>query len=521
MRGETQKAWTARTKDAIKVALDRAMVTANVNAPELADALTAFDDDVDESKVRNWRRAATLLPMHLAQPVARALGMTDSQSDPRIVEQLGYDPMVMVRLYGLTPRSAEEDRLLARSSRWPQDPGEVHLIERLRVLERIELQLADDEDLLAEFEHNRAAQIVLHAVVDSHKYAVAFWPVHAGPSERPEHRLHVSDRVDLRRLDGQPTDETAVWEDLGEALSRARALSSSSLPRWTGSGDELPVFDPHVSMWNLRRLDVPRRPRVPYPHHHFPAVVFSSTVSSTWVGNLAALVALVLGYGVSSTTDLGRQLGGDSRFKPDTLLRNRVHSELLRNPGERRIWFHAAKGHNEYPTAPWAPLSGAAQAGLVHIRLSESDELLAATAEDRSHYPDFSPADELEWRASRDRANDTQPNSERVLRLDVEHVAWGSSEKWRDTFKRARTVLRFLEGLGLEPWSGLERAQQRWVEDDIGLTRPAFSWLRAHAAPFVYAPNQIGQDPTASGSAPHQVGSESNRAGRAHQPVLE
>lgn len=496
VHGDTSKAWTARAKNAISSVLNQAMCARGMSAPRLADALVAFDDDVDEGRVRKWRSGATLLPLHLAQPIARILGLTDTLSDPEVVARFGYDPMVMIRLLGLVPREVDDDHLLGGIGRWDQDPDDRALIDRIRALERVELDLADAAQLLAQFEHNQAAHTVLHGVEESQEYGVAFWPVHAGPTGRPDHRLHVSDRVDLRRLDGRPTSEDQVWADLSETLARARALPSLAEPRWSYTGGELQLRDPHVSRWNLRRLDVPRQPRVPLPHPGLPALVFSATVSSTWVGNLASLVALVLGYGVTSTTDLGRHLAGNMVFNTDTAHRCRVHGELLRNPGERRVWFHAAKLHESHPNAPWTPTSGTVQSDLVHVRLCESDELLAATAEDRSHHPGFDPKDELEWRATRDRALDSAPSTGRVLILDVDHVPWGSTEKWRQTFGRVRDVLQFLEELGLDPWPGLARSQQRWVEDDPGLTRPAFRWLREAGSPFVHAPGDTGPDPT-------------------------
>lgn len=496
VHGDAAKSWSARTKQATKRVIDRAMTEQKISAPQLADRLVIFDEDVDEGKIRKWRSGATLLPMHLAQPIARELRLADDLSDPDLVARFGFDPMLMIRLLGLVPREFEDDRLLSRSIGWDRDLGERDLIDRLRALERIELELADSSQLLAEFEHNQAAHIVLNAVEESRNYGVAFWPVHAGPTADPEHRLHVSDRVDLRRLDGQSTSEEAVWRDLGDALARARALPSLAEPRWTASGDELPISDPHVSRWNLRRLDVPRSARISHPHPGFPALAFSATVSSTWVGNLASLVALVLGYGVTSTTDLGRPLAGNAHFKPDTAHRCRVHSELLRSPGERRVWFHAAKTHPDHGQAPWAPVTGVAHPELVHVRLCESDDLLLATAEDRSHHPGFNPRDPEEWRLSRERALDTIPRNRRTLVLNVDHVPWGSTEKWRQTFGRVREVLRFLEELGLEPWPGLERSQQRWAEGDLGLTRPAFTWLREAGAPFVYAPGAVEKSPT-------------------------
>lgn len=476
-----------------------------MSAPAVADALIRFDRTVDENKVRSWRHGRTRVPLHLAQPLARLLAMTDGASDPQVVDEFGYDPMVMIRLLGLSPNDPEADRLLSHRIDWPQDPTERDVVDRLRVLERLELEVAANEQMLAVSEHDSAAQLVLAAVTRSAKYGVAFWPVHAGPSEEPRHRLHVSDRVDIRRLDGACTSETEVWDDLGDALARARAQPSSSYPRWPGVDGSL-VPDPHLSMWNLRRLDVPRRPRVVGGHPGFPAIAFSATVSSSWVGNLAGLVAMVLGYGVSSTADLGRSLGNQSGYKAATEERLLVHSELLRNPGDRRVWFHASKADPGHPRAPWAPRAGRTHAELVHVHLVEDDDLLRATSEERSHYADYTPALESEWRRSRDRALETKPASGRILTLPVQHVEWASTAKWAHTFARVAEVLRFLHRLGLEPWSGLPAAQERWAHEDPGLIYPALTWLREHAAPFVHAPQAVASGSIAAGEPAAALG---------------
>lgn len=427
-----------------------------------------------------------MVPVHLAQTVAQILQMKDTESDPDVVERFGYDPTIMIRRFGLMPRDDEARKLLSRMVEWPED---WQLVDRLRLLEGLELEIADNERRLAEAGHRSAPQIVLQAVLESGEYGVAFWPVHSGPSNRPEHRLHVSDRLDIRRLDGRPTTDEEVWRVLGQGLSRARALPSSADPRWPGQQAESLLPDPHVSRWNLRRLDVPRRPRVPQIHPGLPAIVFSATVSSTWVGNLASLIAMVLGYGVTSTTDLGRRWGNDAEYKARTEHRNLVHSELLRNPGERLVWFHAAKDHADYPRAPWEPVVGKAHPSLVHIRLIEDDELLKATAEDRERHGVFEHRDLAEWSRARDRARDSMPVSDRVKVLEVGHAGWATMAKWQQTFERVMAVLSFLrDDLGIQPWGGLADAQRRWVESDHELALPTFTWLREAGAPFVLAP---------------------------------
>lgn len=476
-------------RERLAEALRSAMVSRGVTNRELAMFLERLDPEINEEKVSTYRRGNVALPLYLAQSVAKRLGMRSHDSSEELVDKFGYDPMLMVRLFGLAPEDEEADRLMAGSELWSIASAESAVIDRLRVLERLEQEVVKQELMLSGLERDRAARLLVQAVLESRRYAMALWPVQAGPTDQSRHLLHVSDRVDIRRLDGGATSASAVWQDLGSALAQARAWPSVAQPRWpNGQAESLDVRDPRVSRWNLQRLDAPRRPQVSHAHPGFPAVAFSAVVSSSWVGNLASIVALVLGYGLTSTTDLARRLDGLSRYTPGTGSRNRVHSELLRNPSGRQIWAHASTIDPSHPRSPWLPDGGSSHPELVHVRLVEDDELLEATAEDRRHTAGFKASDLPGWQRARDQAVESAPDSDRVLMLRVPHVEWGSTTKWAHTFERAHCVLSHLAELGLNPWAGLEAAQSRWVEDDDGLTRPAFTWLRERGSPFVFAP---------------------------------
>lgn len=416
--------------------------------------------------------------------------MSDDASDQETLERLGYDPTLMIRLLGLAPANKEEVRLLGRMTAWPRSPSEREIIDRLLTLERLDRKIMAYEDRLSAVALDRSPAIVQRAVLASRTYGMSLWPVLAGPSERPEHQLHVSDRVDLRRLDGGETDEQSAWEDLGEALAQAGAWPSIAEPRWPYAGSKKQDVR-YLSRWNLHRLAAPRGPQIQHPHPGFPAIAFTATVSSSWVENLASLVALVLGYGFSSTTDLSRQVDEPSRYTPKTEVRNRVHSQLLRDPGDRRVWAHASKFDATHPGSPWAPSPGTTHPDLVHVHLVEDDDLLDATEADRRNVRTFGPGDKEQWKHARDAALRNAPRSERVLLLSVPHAKGSLTDKWRHTFDRVLCVLHFLEGLGFEPSAGLGPSQARWVEDGDGLVRPAFTWLREHGAPYVKAPEYV------------------------------
>lgn len=444
---------------------------------------------VTEDQVNNWKQGTVKVPEALMQPVAMLLGLKDEQTDQVVCDAVGYDPLLMVRLAGLEPIDSSGAPLRLSLS---QQSLDADVVSRLKTRETLDHRILEQQAQLASVERDYAARTLVQAVLESRRYGMALWPVLAAPTENEDHQLHVSDRVDLRRLDGRVVDEDSVWSDLGPSLMQARGWPSVAEPRWPSESQTLLIPDPHLSRWNLRRLDIPRPAMVPRAHAGFPAIAFSATVSSSWVGNLASLVGMVLGYGTSSTTDMARQIGPDSRFTPSTQTRAMIHNELLKDPGERFVWAHAAKFDPKYSPAPWHPISGATHPNLIHVRLVEDDELLDATAADRGANSIFVPSDLRDWKASRDRAVETAPDNERTLLIRVQHVEFASTQKWAHTFERAHHVLCHLEGLGLMPWAGLEAAQAKWIEHADGITKPALTWFREHGTPFVFAPKSVG-----------------------------
>ena len=394
-----------------------------ITAVKLVDKLRSMGHEIEASKVQTWREAKALPAPHLIQTVAKALRMEDEHSDRQVVEHFGYDPMVMVRLLGLIPEDEEANALLGRVIAWQPRQLDQSLVERVLDLESLDLKIAEREEELLDVERDRGAPSVVRNILASQRYGVALWPVIEGPSQDPLYRLHVSDRVDIRRVDGDPIDNDDVWKKFGPTLGRAGALKSISHPRWPGTPHDYSGENgPDVSRWNLRRLDVPRRPQIHREHAGFPALVCSATVSASWVGHLASLLALVLGYGLTSTVDLARRLGSEDQANPNTEERNRVHHELLRNPGTRRVWYHPSLLDEANSNSPWAPLEGTRHRELVHIRLVESHDFLEEVAKDRARLQKNTQSDDrvfMEWKKSRDLALERIPQDDRHLQIPV------------------------------------------------------------------------------------------------------
>lgn len=484
-KSRMHEAQRARVSAALAEAMDRV----GMSNETLYRLLWPYDETMNAEKVSTYRRGTVLLPDYFAQTVAKALGVRDERSSAGIVRHFGYDPLVMIRAYGFFPNDEDHAEIMRRLDQWAAEPTDTDLVRRLLELERLDAEIEEREQELAEVERDRGAVAIARAVTESNKYGVAVWPVLAGPDDDPGRRIHVSDRVDIRRLDGRPLKDQEVWNDLRIVLSRAKALPSIAMPRWPSSvADPLDIDDPHVSMWNVRRLDAPRRPRIKHAHAGFPAIAVSATVSNTWLGYMASMISLVLGYGLTSTTDIARHFQRVPTFNPDTESRNLVHNDLLRHPGEARVWYHAAKVDPRNSASPFDPRDGNLNTHVLHVRLVEDDALLESTARDRLRQPGFLHTDPdavTAWRKSRDIAQERMPSDEWHLPLAVADVEWGSLAKWEITIDLAIKVLVHLRDMGLTPWKGLADSQASHATQDPAVAGPTFAWMKRRGAPFL------------------------------------
>lgn len=469
-------------------AMSAAMVDKNVTARALSLRLAEIDPNVNEEKVFNYRRGATNLPLHLAQAVARELGMRDEHSSEEVVQYFGYDPLVMVRLHGLAPQDERHGALLRRLEQWAGPAADQALVARMVLLEALDADINERHQELAELWRDRGVPSLVRSIIETGTYGVAVWPVFDGP-DGPSGLAHVCDRVDVRRLDGAPAVDGVVWADLRGVLARAKASPSIEMPRWpradAGGDDDA---DAHVSMWTVRRLDAPRGPRVQQAHAGFPAIAISATVSNSWAGYVASFIAYALGYGLTSTTDVARHASEPMLFNPQTQPRNLVHDGLLRQPGERRVWYHAAKVDTENPMSPWMPPGSQAARGILHVRLVEDDELFESTAADRRRQPGFgrdATNSVADWRRSRDAALKSMPQNDWHLRLDVPDAEWNSPEKWELTVQLAIQVLDHLKQMGLRPSPGLSAILKAHARDEPTGAAPVLAWLAQRGAPFL------------------------------------
>lgn len=429
-----------------------------------------LSDQAWNNRINSGDVPATMWPA-----LAQLLNMQDEGSR-LLVESLGYDPTYLLRKLEVLPVSG----------------GALdETIDQIYRLHRLELEInALQMDAAVAARGSAVASIV--AAATGQQYAAAVWPAYEGPSHADgRYLMHTADRIDLRRVDGTSAGHNEVWANhvMRSTLSAAFAVRGNVHPRWSTPEDTT------VSRWAVKYLGAPMSPRISRPHAGFPCLAISSVTSGAGGSNLAGVVALALGYGVTSTSDLAAHLHDRQAPATTSELRNVVHDRLLGQPRDRRVWHHSALLNPSNAYSPWAQPSGVAESQLVHVRLVESDELLHEAADGRSA-PLLGPSGPLVkgWQQARDLAMARHKDLDDVLRkriliLNVEHVdANDRALLWTRTMEQALQVLNFMHDLGFRPQPSLGQVQVSTMLNESGYAPAVFRWLKDHGAPFVDAP---------------------------------
>lgn len=469
-------------------AIADAMVKANLTAKQVClklEETEGIGDDtpvLTEKKLYNIRGGTTALPLHLAMPLAKVIKLKDGRSDPRVIKQFGFDPYAMLRLLDLEPRSLAKIEYERLRSFWPGDIDKELLIklQSLASMQRVIVEHSEQrgtaDNILRRF---------ISDVVENGEYGVGVWPVFA-ESREGKQKFHYADRIDLLHIESfrsskKQITEKEVWNDLHSALMAADAWPSISKLGYPLE----PKKRDNRSRWTLRRVNLIRQPRITQAHPNMHALVISATVSSSWASELGGVLATVLGYGFITTADLARNLEyqyslrgevGKGKSTPKIFLptnenREIMHSQLLQNPSYAQVWAHVSRGHESFPSSPFAPEKGTVADKLIHVRLVESDELLEKTQRMRKK-----PVETLElWKAARDEGKlKAEIGGHLILEIKYDE---DSRDMWDDTFDRAKQVLEELVRRKIEPEDGFNLSQEKWAIQDPILAAPILRWL--------------------------------------------
>lgn len=354
------------------------------------------------------------------------------------------------------------------------------VFDRAYRLLKLQLKQQDAEDGYARMGRRSGAARVVRAAIDSSRWGVAVWPVYEGPDD--DHRLHVADRLDIRRADGTEIDpeaiDQAVWSDpdMKTALRQTTAMPSNWSPRWSDIpevDDDEPVEADDVSRWAISHVTAPREPVVSTRWPNLRAVALVATTRKSLVNEVASLVAVGLGYGVISTPYLAMTAVGSRPSETRLVDQYKQHLHLLEKPPHRRVWSHwgMPPGQGDLPFGTYNNVEDTTPR---FVLLDESDELLGRTVDGRLTFDELDRArDELRV-AARAFPDDY------LLSLPTDYVA-NSHDRWLQVFAQAARVLEWLSEPGMVQFAPrlVREAHEFSAREDLDVAAPFLRWLRA------------------------------------------
>lgn len=319
-----------------------------------------------------WRAFTDALSRERTSALAESLGLPPEEVSelkasrrrprfedlPKISAALVGDPTHLARLMGMIP----DDQNLMRHL---QD-----LTERVNDLKHREASLIHKLGSSAD----RGVGELVTAVLREPGWSVGVWPAYEGP---PTCKLHVADRIDIRRQDGDGCTTADVRALFGRELDELGAVLSSKSPRWSdlhrSDGDQAGSADTSpVSRWSVNRLNSSFPADQWESTHQAQSIAVVSTTVSSHPTDIAALLARVLGYANNSTRELVQfAFRGDYRDKSTYERRLLFHSRLMDNPRDHAVWSHFGVGDD-----PVRALPPTASGRTVVVWIRESDELI-------------------------------------------------------------------------------------------------------------------------------------------------
>lgn len=441
--------------DIFTTALLREMAVSRVSAKDMAAGLNRRNGVlVSEDTVSNWRRGRARPSLDLLSPIVDVL----NEQKHGIAGQRNFTLLGLLQEMHVLPEDVSDGDLFDRSYR----------------LHKLNMKLESATDAAAELGRSAGAARIVQEATLSGKWAVAVWPALEGPD--PVTQMHVADRIDIRYI-GHETSANynaaaAIWADPGmkSALRSTHAVPSNTVERWSAAPDQ------RVTHWSISHVGSPRDPIVSDPWPGLGSLCVLSSTRGSWVQDLAALVSLALGYGLTTTSNLAMTMTGRSDKTAAASDRYALHSELLKHSPRRRVWAHFG-----FSTGDGSPFGNSSAEGDYRTRfiyLDESDDLIADSI------PEDRLATVLEARNTV-RAHSNRLPPSHLLRLDTALVN-PRTERWNQVFEQTDLVLRWLSeedsGVSLNSRSlkDAHAAAQRRLP---GVAEPLLSWLRTRGWP--------------------------------------
>lgn len=262
--------------------------------------------------ISNWRRGRSSAPLAAIPIISKALGIGGDSAGQD-------DPTFILREMGLLGASRETE-----AARISYD------------VQRLEMRLRNLRNELGQLDRSNGVASIARIARDSTEWAVAIWPIVAGPISC---RMHVEDRIDLKRVDEASTTSSTVFEDplWHDILRRTHAIPGQTQSRWLQS-------DSSVSKWTISHARTPTLPNVRAHYPSAPSVCVYGINIDSGANEVAKLVSVALGYGLTMTRDEAMELMGIPAWLGATewIPRARAHQNHLDNPPTAVVWAHHA-----------------------------------------------------------------------------------------------------------------------------------------------------------------------------------
>lgn len=411
---------------------------------------------VSTQRIRDWRRAHGR--PQLAELPRLSTAWTTSDFHNGDVDELFF-----ARMVGAVPDSDS-----AAQETWL----------RRRVFE-LRQELRDLEMTVRNSDTTESTGAIVAAATATAQWAVAVSPSIEGPTDLP---FHVADVLDFTSL-GSNGARLTLEGTLNKTFVRYGVTHTPSAPSSWPVDRKKPPRPVERHRYSVRHTLAERSPDRSWPHERVPSVAVVHLTNGSWGGDVAAVLARMLGYGFFTVPKHAHGYLPKGRFPTPAQRYQRegdLHSEYLTHPWPRYVWSHRGVLLHAAKT-DWGPLGIDTSSGrflprsgkqldrdgpLHVVWLQETQELLDGLAEGFS----LEFAQRVQLKAAQEQIQRQEAALQadhgvriHIIECDTVEVATDGSRapRWDRTFRLAHEAAdQVLGGDGMAWTSLMDRADE-------------------------------------------------------------